>query len=236
VWDVDEVSPGQQTGKLTGATVARDPSDVPLKKTPRQMFRIPAILGVAEAVLPIDKSSILTMNNNGVFKWDLDTMQLVKSYRAHAELTEARFSADGLFVVTGSRSVKIWDAQSGEALDKLESPHIGPVRSVQFSPTSYVFATGGDDGVARTWRWDHENRQIVPLKEYVADLAADDGNDSDRREIISLRRHLSDVTAVDIAERGKLLMTAGRDGAVILWPADPPPNPADRIEANREEN
>jgi hypothetical protein len=32
------------------------------------------------------------------------------------------------------------------------------------------------------------------------------------------------VTSVDITEDGSLLMTAGDDGEVILWPALPPAN------------
>jgi len=42
------------------------------------------------------------------------------------------------------------------------------------------------------------------------------------REIISLRRHQGGVTSLDTTKDGDLLMTAGSDGAVILWPADPP--------------
>jgi len=43
------------------------------------------------------------------------------------------------------------------------------------------------------------------------------------REILSLRQHVGDVTSVDATSDGRLLMTSGRDGNVILWPAEPPP-------------
>jgi WD40 repeat protein len=39
------------------------------------------------------------------------------------------------------------------------------------------------------------------------------------REILSLRRHTLGITAVDVTDDGKLLMTGSRDGSVILWPA-----------------
>ena len=39
------------------------------------------------------------------------------------------------------------------------------------------------------------------------------------RELLSLRRHRGDVTAIDATGDGQLVMTAGTDGQVILWPA-----------------
>jgi WD40 repeat protein/serine/threonine protein kinase len=39
------------------------------------------------------------------------------------------------------------------------------------------------------------------------------------REILNLRRHTLGVTAVDVTRGGNLLMTAGLDGNVILWPS-----------------
>ena len=39
------------------------------------------------------------------------------------------------------------------------------------------------------------------------------------REVIALRRHTQGVTAVDASVDGNVVMTAGRDGAVVLWPA-----------------
>ncbi len=48
------------------------------------------------------------------------------------------------------------------------------------------------------------------------------GKPEQGREIVSLRRHSGDVTSVDATPNGQLLMTAGDDGKVILWPAEPP--------------
>jgi WD40 repeat protein len=322
------------------------------KVSPQQTLEMPKILGSAEMVLPLDDRRVLTLNKTAAFQWDLTSTKLIKSYRAHAELTDSSFSFDGSFVATASRSVKIWDAKTGDAIGKLESPHVGPVRSVHFAPraigaTRYVFATGGDDGVARIWSWDPDTKKITELRHYVVDgkeqavqqvrfsptkhqllvvgnqgqarvwdlnqprspmmtLDSEDAEDflcgdfskdgtcvaaagtdqkiwvwelggqgaaeaivleghadsvndlvflgekdtlrlmtasSDDtarvwdprlnakdangehpggREIVSLRRHTGDVTAVDVTSGGKLLMTAGRDGNVILWPASPP--------------
>jgi WD40 repeat protein len=169
VWNVDHLA-GSQTQMLTGANASFQPSTSTRQDQPEQTLQLPEMLGTAEVVLPLDSRTMLTMNNNAAFKWDLSTKKLIKSYRAHSQLTEACFSFDGQFVATGSRSVKIWNANTGEALAKLESPHVGPVRSVQFAPqaigaTGYVLATGGDDGTASLWQWDSKTRKFTKLKQ-----------------------------------------------------------------------
>ena len=321
------------------------------------VFVMPAVRGDTEDVVPLGSERLLTMNNNGAFLWNLKTKREEKSYRAHAELTEADFSFDGRYVATASRSVKIWDAVTGKALAKYESGK--PIRTVQFSPvragtSGYVFATAGDQGLVQFWEFDPKKQEIKPFTD-VADensvkqaadglrpikrirfsndgdrllvvgdqglarfrhlrdasktitlsvpeeqglrcaTISDDGayiaagssaknvlvwqlpeagrelklvtlsghagavndigligNDSETlrvfsasqdgttrawdprfassdasgddgrgREIISLRRHQGDVTSLDTTNGGDLLMTAGGDGTVILWPADP---------------
>lgn len=322
-------------------------------------FIMPSVRGDAEGVLPLDDQRVLTMNNNGIFLWNLATKREEKSFRAHAELTEAGFSFDAKYVATASRSVKIWDAESGQALAKIESDK--PIRTIQFSPvrtgnTGYMFATAGDEGVVEFWEFNPQTREIKPFtgvaKENVTvqqselprairrirfskdgdrlwivgdrglaryrhlrnaaetilvkvpeqqslrcaaisdngdfiaagssaknvlvwrlptpgrqmelvtlsghagtvndvgligndagsmrvfsasqdgttrvwdpQFAASTANGNESvggREIISLRRHEGDVTALDTTANGNLLMTAGGDGQVVLWPADPP--------------
>ncbi|OUW86657.1 MAG: hypothetical protein CBD74_02195 [Saprospirales bacterium TMED214] len=315
---------------------------------------MPSVRGDTEGLLPLGNERLLTMNNNGVFLWNLKTNREEKSYREHAELTEADFSFDSKYVATASRSVKIWDAVSGQALAKIESEK--PIRTIQFSPcragnTGYVFATAGDDGLVRFWEFNPQTQGVKPFTEIAAgeneaglrpirrirfskdgdqlwvvgdqglarlqhlrdsaktivvEVPADQslncaaisddgaylaagtntknvlvwqlpktgrqlklvtlsghagqvtdvglvGSDADTlrvlsasqdgttrvwdprfaaseegeqstggREIISLRRHQGDVTALDTTANGDLLMTAGSDGKVILWPAERP--------------
>jgi len=318
------------------------------------VFVMPSVRGDAEAVLSLGSERLLTMNNNGVFLWNLTTMREEKSYREHAELTEADFSFDAKYVATASRSVKIWDAVSGKALAKIESER--PIRTIQFSPvragtTGYLFATGGDEGVVKFWEFNPQTHEVKPSTGIAAEETMTDpkpirrvrfskdgdqlwivgdqglarlqhlrnaaetivvpvpanqslqcaaisddgayiaagtntknvlvwqlpqagrqlklvtlsghagqvndvgliGSNADTlrvfsasqdgttrvwdprfaaseegesaavgREIISLRRHQGDVTALDTTRDGDLLMTAGSDGAVILWPAGQP--------------
>ncbi len=324
-----------------------------------RLFIMPPVRGDIEGILPLGSEKLLTMNYNGVFLWNLKSKREEKSYRAHAELTEAGFSFDAKYVATASRSVKIWDAVSGKALAKIESDK--PIRTVQFSPvrtgsTGYMFATGGDKGVVEFWEFNPLTREVKPYTDIATENIAEQqpeqpkavhrirfSKDGDRlwivgvqglaclrhlrnadetivvevpeaqtltcaaisdngdflaagstaknvlvwrlprpggqmelvtlsghagavndvglvgsevrslrvfsasqdgttrvwdprfaaattegeesiggREIISLRQHEGDVTALDTTLNGDLLMTAGSDGQVVLWPADDP--------------
>ncbi|MEM1070272.1 MAG: protein kinase, partial [Planctomycetota bacterium] len=316
-------------------------------------FALPSVLGSAQAVMLMSEDRLITMNRNGGFQWSLKSQRLLKSYRPHATLTESAFSPDGKYVVTVSRSLKIWDADTGKALAKLESSR--PIETVQFAPMpiseqDYVLATGDVDGNVALWKWDPVQKQVKLIRELVDSTAStsatrvrsvrfsptaeqlfvvgesgrcqiwstttddppktllapdvdflcgaisadgfvfaagaedkevrvwrldeetlqppvtldghadavngvvilgslEDGirvvtassddtvrvwdprldvvtesSESPRgREIVSLRQHAGNVTSVDATRDGSLLMTAGRDGKVILWPAKPPP-------------
>lgn len=327
------------TARIVNSRIERQGNGNRSKRT----FRVPTVLGTAQVALPIDDQSMMTMNKNGVFRWSVNDRKLVKSYRPHAALTEASFSFDGKRIVTASRSVKVWDPSTGNAVGKVETPHAGPVRTVRFAPvaigdTQYVFATGGDDRLVRCWTWNDKTNEAKQIREYeldhqvrrvrfspdgkqllivgvnglavlqslekggraiklqvpeTSDLAgcgfssdgsviAVCGSDSNvrlwsipepnqeptepvvlsghadvvndikligasardlrvltasaddtarvwdprlesatrkGRELLSLRQHTTDVMAIDATNDGQLLMTAGRDGSVILWPA-----------------
>ncbi|MGB7346849.1 MAG: protein kinase [Pirellulaceae bacterium] len=323
--------------------------------SPRKM-ELPRHLGPAEVAMPLTSGHLVTLNSDAAFLWDMNSMTHRISYRAHAALTQASFSFDSRFVATGSRSVKVWDAKTGSAIGKLESPHQGAVTSVQFRQRGpdYRLATAGEDGWARVWRWDPANSSFTKLHEFALSaqspvvaktvcfspdgqklLAAGDGGrariwslakespaivydrpqegaftccdfspdgkwfvlgssesraelfpvvastemvpqpivfeghadriedvaiiqdsshemrvltasqdksarlwdprigspDSRAREILSLRKHTLGVTAVDVTRDGDLVMTASRDGSVILWPAAP-----SKAEGQNEEN
>ena len=154
---------------------------------------------------------MLTLNGDAAFLWDLQSMSHVKSYRAHAAVTQASFSFDGRYVTTASRSVKIWDASTGLSVSKLENPHRGPVRAVQFSPVGpgYRLATAGDDGITRIWSWDPATKEFRKLRELVTTRA----EPGDAAALASA----APVRSVSFASDGKLLLTVGGRGTVRLW-------------------
>jgi WD40 repeat protein len=68
------------------------------------------------------------------------------------------------------------------------------VRDVAFTPDGTLFATAGDDGVAKLW------------------------DSSMCREIVALKGHLlSTIHALDISADGRRLVTAGGKEAIKLW-------------------
>lgn len=165
-----------------------------------QKLQIP--LGGINTAVRVD-NQLLTLNGESAFAWDIEDKKLRKSYRAHAAVTEGSFSADGKYIITSSRSVKLWDAVSGLALDKLESPHAGIVRSVHFSPSPdadqpYLFATGGDDGFVRTWGWNETTKAFAPQTTY--------------RQTDSSR-----ILAVRFSPDGSKLLAVGTSGVASVW-------------------
>lgn len=188
---------------------------------PSQALQTPARIGSSEAIIALESSDCLTLNRNAAFRWDLQNLTLIKSYRSHAALTAGDFSPDGKFVATASRSLKLWDAESGKAIGKIESPHSGPIRTVAFHPVSnaqkgdeqksYTFVTGADDGFARQWKFqpasmgDQISFQLVNQWKLTNPIKQD-SDDYDQ----------SKVRVVCFSDNGRTLLIAGSNGNAIL--------------------
>ena len=210
----------------------------------RRSYELPSQLGTATMAMPVAEDTVLTMNKNGVFLWNADSRRLVKSYRPHAALTEASISSDKDRVVTASRSVKIWETSTGKPLGKIEAPHGGPIRTVQFAPkplgkSKYSFATGGDDHRVRFWNWDDETRQATQVSEFDVGHPvrrirfARNGEqvlvvgDSGLARLLSLSDQIEgidftagtfgDLTSCAVSTDGTVVAVGGTDTLVRLW-------------------
>ena len=63
------------------------------------------------------------------------------------------FSPDGKRIVSGSedKTVRLWDAASGQPIGSPLTGHTDIVSSVAFSPDGHRIVSGGDDKTVRVW-------------------------------------------------------------------------------------
>ncbi len=98
-------------------------------------------------------SDVLTIGGNDAQLWNLESRRPIVRLSPHGAVASADVSPDGRLVATGSwdHSAKIWDADTGRAIRKLDGAHDGYINSVEFSPDGHELLTASDDGTARLW-------------------------------------------------------------------------------------
>jgi hypothetical protein len=178
-----------------------------IPRRPQSGFRFPSTTTDLVDLIPDGQRGFISLHGDTALLWDLNSQNHLRSYRSHGAVTEASFSANGKYVLTGSRSIKVWDSVSGRALQKLEFPHEGSVRSVQFEPTNGLhFASAGDDGIVRLWEWNPSTHEIVSARDLISPTRERGviGNDGGIRRI----RYSSS---------GKRLLAVHNDGVARLW-------------------
>jgi WD40 repeat protein len=131
--------------------------------------------------------------------WDPMTGKERRVLEGHAGGIYALAFAPGgkkLASASEDKTVKLWDSASGAELATLKG-HETPIRALAFSPDGLVLTSGSADGTIRAWYLD----KPAPA------------------ESITLKAHEQSVRA--LAFSGDLLASAGDDGTVRLWQADP---------------
>jgi len=144
-----------------------------------------------------DYRSIVTIGGSDARLWDAATARESMTFSPHGAVASARFSPAGDKVVTGSwdNSAKIWNAETGQALLKLERGHTGYINATVFSPSGRRVLTASDDGTAKLW--DAVTGQVMH----------------------SLIGHKDRVRWATFSHDGALILTSSNDKTARLWDA-----------------
>ncbi len=130
--------------------------------------------------------------------FDVSSGDMLLSLRGHeGGVRHAVFSLDGRQVATTSeedRSVRVWDAVTGEQIAVLEASDRTPIFS-NFSPDGTRLVSATWQGIAPIWDW------------------------RSKRIALRLAQHDDWVTFAQFSPDARLVITSSRDGVVRLWDA-----------------
>ncbi len=145
---------------------------------------------------PNSKRAVTSSKDKSAIVWNVESGQAEVRLIGHGESVRgAIFDSTGSKVATFSddRTARVWDAASGQLLANLGGDSGSTINSIAFCPLGDCLLTGGSDGIARIW-----NVQSGELRS-------------------ELKGHTHSITKVSTDSRGKLAVTAARDGLVHVW-------------------
>ncbi|KAK4053240.1 general transcription repressor [Microbotryomycetes sp. JL221] len=155
--------------------------------------------------------------------WDMDTgnclftlviedVTVADNGPIDAGVTSVVMSPDGTLLAAGSLDtfVRIWDAKTGQLLDKLKG-HKDSVYSVAFAPDGNFLVSGSLDKTLKMWDIPHLQRE---LKE-KPDVGVGEGNRTPC--LTTLQGHKDYVLSVDISPDGAWIVSGSKDRGVQFW-------------------
>jgi WD40 repeat protein len=158
------------------------------------------------------------------------------NFSAHGAVASVNFSPDESTIVTAGSdaAVKLWNAQTGEALRKIATGHAGPVNWAEYSPQGDAILTASDDKSARLWdarafeevlRLDKHPLAVrhagfSPDGQFIV-TSCDDGVArvwTRKGELFAiLRGHHAAVLRAKFSPDGKSIVTASEDNTARIW-------------------
>ncbi len=186
---------------------------------------------------------VLEVPGHNATVWDVATGTPALRLTGHdGGVKSIAWSPDGKTLATGGndKTVRLWDAGNGKELRRLEG-NTEPVESVAVAPDGRRVAAAGQDGVLRVWRTDGDDkptpfgtthgrlmgvafspdgRSLVtanrqPGTAFKSALVVWDM--ATGKERLRFAGHQNTASAVAFAPEGRVLISGGGDGTVLLW-------------------
>jgi WD40 repeat protein/serine/threonine protein kinase len=173
--------------------------------TGREIAKWSANADVLACALSPDGSRVATGGRDRqIFLWDLETRQLLESFRGHGgAVTSLAFSADGRWVVSGGddKTVRLWDVETTQEKGRYNA-HTQAVLGVAVTPDGKYALSASADGTVRQWAFPAfaANLPVGELRVYEGH-AADKGG----------------VDRVAVSPDGRYALSAGYDNVIKLW-------------------